>query len=79
VSTIAGTTQSYDPYKLIDEVTELLRSRGLEPQLPPEAMGEALGGVGKLLRALGIAPLMDPVDSLRISTSRVWSEEDGLQ
>lgn len=71
--------QSYDPYKLIDEVTALLRDRGLSPALPSGNAGKALGGAGTLLRALGVEPLMDPVDSLRISASRVWSEEDGLQ
>jgi hypothetical protein len=71
--------QSYDPYKLIDEVTALLRDRGLSPELPQGSASEALGGAGKLLRALGVEPLMDPVESFRRSGSRVWSEEDGLR
>jgi hypothetical protein len=71
--------QSYDPYKLIDEVTELLRERGLSPAIPPGSAGEALGGAGMLLRALGVQPLMDAFDSFERTGSRVWSEEDGLQ
>jgi hypothetical protein len=70
--------QSYDPYKLIDEVTTLLRERGLDPELPRGRAGEALGGAGMLLRALGVQPLMDAFDSFQRTGSRVWSEEDGL-
>ena len=70
--------QSYDPYKLIDEVTTLLRERGLDPELPRGRAGEALGGAGMLLRALGIAPLMEAEEAFGTSAGRVWSEEDGL-
>lgn len=71
--------QSYDPYKLIDEVAALLRERELSPGLPSGHAAEALSGAGTLLRALSIEPLMYSVDGLRISISRVWSEEDGLR
>lgn len=71
--------QSYDPYKLIDEVTDLLRARGLSPELREGGTGEALGGTGQLLRALGVEPLVDAVDSFARSSSRIWSDEDGLQ
>jgi hypothetical protein len=70
--------QSYDPYKLIDEVTALLRERGLSPELPTGSAGEALGGAGKLLRALGVEPLMNIAESFERTSSRIWSEEDGL-
>lgn len=71
--------QSYDPYKLIDEVTALLRDRGLSPEQPKGGAGEALGGAGQLLRALGVEPLMDPVDSFQRTSSRVWSEEGDVR
>jgi hypothetical protein len=59
-------------------VTTLLRERGLDPELPRGRAGEALGGAGMLLRALGVQPLMDAFDSFQRTGSRVWSEEDGL-
>ncbi|MPZ63970.1 MAG: hypothetical protein GEU83_00075 [Pseudonocardiaceae bacterium] len=52
--TAAG--QSYDPYHLINDVTELLRSHGLNPEVAHGNAGEALGGAGMLLRALGVEP-----------------------
>lgn len=70
--------QSYDPYKLINEVAALLRDYGLSAELSSSSASEALGGAGKLLRAFGIEPLIDPVESFHRVNSRVWSEEDGL-
>lgn len=61
--TTAG--HSHDPYHLINDVTELLRSQGLNPEVARGDAGEALGGAGMLLRALGVEPLMDPIDSLQ--------------
>jgi hypothetical protein len=69
--------QIYNPYRLIEEVTELLRDRGLDPYIAPGNAGDALGGAGMLLRALGIAPLMEAEEAFRTSAARVWSEEDG--
>ncbi len=68
--------QSYDPYHLINDVTELLRSHGLNPDVARGKAGEALGGAGMLLRALGVEPLMDPVDSYKHSLQRVWTDWD---
>ena len=68
--------QSYDPYKLIDEVTALLRDRGFTPELAAGDAGQALGGAGQLLRALGVEPLMNYVDSFERVSSRVWSDMD---
>lgn len=70
--------QIYNPYRLIEEVTELLRDRGLDPYVAEGRGGDALGGAGMLLRALGIAPLMEADDAFRMSAAKVWSEEDGL-
>jgi hypothetical protein len=70
--------QTYDPYRLIEEVAALLRDRSLDPDVAKGHAGDALGGAGMLLRAFGIAPLMDSVDAYKLSVSKVWSEEDGL-
>lgn len=75
--TTAG--QSYDPYRLIDEVVDLLRASGIDAKTLHGRGGEALAGAGQLLRALGVEALMDPVDSFNRTSSRVWSEEDGLR
>jgi SAICAR synthetase len=53
--------QIYNPYHLIEEVAELLR--GLDPYVAEGHAGDALGGAGRLLRAFGIAPLMDAGDA----------------
>jgi hypothetical protein len=71
--------QTYNPCRLIDEVAALLRDRGVDPIIAKGSVGDALGGAGMLLRALGVAPLMDAADAYRISISKVWSEEDGLR
>lgn len=71
--------QSYDPYKLINEVTDILRASGVDAKTLPGHSGDALAGAGQLLRALGVEALMDPVDSFDRAGSRVWSEEDGLR
>lgn len=73
---MATTRQSYDPYHLINDVQELLRSHGLEPHVAPGNAGEALGGAGMLLRSLGVEPLMDPVDAYKHSLNKVWSDCD---
>ena len=67
--------RSFDPYKLIDDVIDHLRSNGIDAKTLPGRGGEALAGAGQLLRALGVEPLMDPIDSFKRTSSRVWSEE----
>jgi hypothetical protein len=69
------TRQSYDPYQLIDAVTELLRRNGLSPEIAKGNAGMALAGAGQLLRALGVAPLMNPIDAAQHSMKKVWSED----
>jgi hypothetical protein len=53
--------ETYDPNRLVGEVQELLRERGLDPDLPPHEgrAGMAVGGAGMLLRAFGIPPAAD--------------------
>jgi hypothetical protein len=72
------TPQTYDPYVLINDVIRLLRNSGLRPRIEKGSAGNALGGAGMLLRALGVQPRMDAADAYRSSISKVWSEEDGL-
>ena len=71
--------QTYDPYRLIEDVAQLLRDRGLDPVIAKGRAGDALGGAGMLLRAFGVAPLMGAADAYRSSIAKVWSEEDGLR
>lgn len=53
--------QTYDPNNLVGEIQDLLRERGLDPDLPPDTgrAGMATGAAGMLLRALGILPASD--------------------
>jgi hypothetical protein len=53
--------ETYDPDRLIGEVMDLLRHRGLHPALPPGTgrLAMATGASGKLLRAFGIVPAGD--------------------
>lgn len=66
---------SYNPYKLIDEIVDLLRSNGVDANSQPGHVSEAVAGTGQLLRSLGVEPLMDPLDSFERTNSRVWSED----
>jgi hypothetical protein len=56
--------QYYNPYHLIEEVAVLLRERGLEPDIPEGRLGQAVAGAGMLLRAFGVTPGMDVVETL---------------
>jgi hypothetical protein len=53
--------ETYDPDRLIQEVAEMLRERGLHPELPTGTgrAGMAAGASGMLLRAFGILPAGD--------------------
>jgi hypothetical protein len=67
--------QVYDPYQFLDELVELLRERGLDPQ--PDDHGRALGSAGALLRSLGITPAIDAVEAYRQTLDRgSWSDAD---
>lgn len=54
--------EKYDPDQLLRDVAELLRARGLNPELPPYTgrVGMAAGAAGQMLRAFGILPAADP-------------------
>lgn len=56
--------ETYDPDQLLRDVIELLRGRGLNPELPPYSgrVGMAAGAAGQMLRAFGILPVADPYD-----------------
>lgn len=70
--------RSYDPYRLIREVAELLHEHGLSAEIPKGNAGIALGGAGMLLRAFEVEPSMEAVDAYAHSLRTVWSDEDGL-
>jgi hypothetical protein len=69
---------SYDPYQLISDVTELLAERGIAAATRPGELGEALGGAGMLLRALGVAPMIDSATALERSIDKVWSDQQDV-
>jgi hypothetical protein len=54
--------QTYDPNLLTCEIQDLLRARGLQPDLPYGSgrAGIAQGATGTLLRAFGILPAGGP-------------------
>jgi hypothetical protein len=56
-----GQPETYDPNALLFEVQDVLRSRGLHPELPEgtRLQGMAIGAIGTLLRAHGILPAGD--------------------
>jgi hypothetical protein len=66
---------SYDPYELIAVVVDHLTTQGRQAAIHPGARGEALAGAGTLLRALGVAPMIDSVTALERSRDRVRSDE----
>lgn len=61
--------ETYDPNQLVADVRELLRERGLHPELPPNTgrAGMAAGAAGTLLRAFGILPAGDYTTIDRVS------------
>jgi hypothetical protein len=67
--------QFYDPDKLITEVKELLRSRGLDPQLTDGALAQT--GACMLIRGLGATPATDAVDAYaRALDKGPWPDAD---
>jgi hypothetical protein len=50
--------ETYDPNHLVGDVQDLLRERGLDPDLPPDTGRAAMAtsAAGMLLRAFGISP-----------------------
>ncbi len=67
--------QFYDPDELVAEVTELLRSRGLDPSPADSALAQQ--GACMLIRGLGAMPAMDPVDAYRRSLDvGPWPDAD---
>lgn len=64
--------QYYDPYQLIREVGFLLNQHGLEVDVKEGKLGEAAAGAGMLLRALGVTPAMDIVDTFDRKLTPYW-------
>jgi hypothetical protein len=69
--------QIYDPNQLVRDVEGLLRAYGLNPHVAEGKAGEALGGAGMLLRAMGITPAMHATDSYERSMNKLWGEDHG--
>lgn len=69
-------SNSYDPHRLVHDVVEMLRTRGVHAELPAGYLGEALGGAGTLLRVLGVTPALDTIEAFERSAARIWSEDD---
>ena len=65
---------TYDPYKLIDQVRELLQADGIEVQ--PTNEREAQVAAGQLLRSMGVFPAVDAVAFYRRGDSASWPEAD---
>ena len=63
--------ETYDPNQLVVDVRNLLRERGLHPELPEGTgrAGMALGATGMLLRAFGILPAGDYTTIDRINAT----------
>ena len=66
-------TQTYDPYKLIEDVRALLADRGLTPDCIEGMAGDRLAGASTLLRGLGVEPLMAPEDALDLDGHRSYN------
>ncbi|HEX5402526.1 MAG TPA: hypothetical protein VFX16_09520 [Pseudonocardiaceae bacterium] len=56
--------QGYDPYKLVDDVIEVLVQHGLSPDRSHGSTSERITGASMLLRNLGVAPLRAPEDAV---------------
>ena len=67
--------QFYDPNKLITEVEELLRNRGLDPQPGDSTLTQT--GACTLLRGLGIMPAINAVDAYKHTLdNEPWPDAD---
>lgn len=62
--------ETYDPNQLVGEIQDLLRERGLNPDIPPDTgrAGMATSAAGMLLRAFGILPATDHTTIDRLNT-----------
>lgn len=56
--------QHYSAKQLIEDVVELLKDKGLEPQRDPELRWDRSIGASQLLRGLGIVDLVEPKEAL---------------
>jgi hypothetical protein len=70
--------QIYDPYLLIRDVKTLLEERGLQPTIPSGSLGQALGGAGMLLRAMGISPALSVEESYERTLDKVWDDNQDV-
>jgi hypothetical protein len=65
--------QSYDPYRLIDDVEGLLIQRGYRPERLEGHAGERVSGASQLLRGLGLEPFMNQGEALDLDGNARYS------
>jgi hypothetical protein len=79
MSTADQPFQTYDPAKLIDEVSDLLRTRGLSPAFPDGRSVDATIGASMLLRGLGVFPATPADAAYARSTDLIWGENQDVR
>lgn len=65
---------TYDPYKLIEQVRELVQAAGADVQ--PTDERQALIGAGQLLRSIGVFPAVNTVAFYARGGHASWPEAD---
>lgn len=64
---------SYDPRKLIADVTKLLEERGVSVDPARGSADDRFAGAGSLLRGLGVDPLATVEDTLDLDGHRRYN------
>jgi hypothetical protein len=70
--------QTYDPFQLVTEVSDLLRKHGLAPAFPDGSAVTASTGASMLLRGLGVFPGIDAVAAYSRNTDLIWGESQDV-
>lgn len=68
--------QSYDQITFLSEVQQLLRERGLTPDLPADRYEQAVAAAQKLLAAMGIVPTIPMEVALSLKGDTDWLDHD---
>jgi hypothetical protein len=68
--------QSYDQITSLSEVQQLLRERGLTPDLPEDRYEQAVAGAQELLAAMGIVPTIPMEVALSLKGDTDWMDHD---
>ncbi|HZD02715.1 MAG TPA: hypothetical protein VFA46_21745 [Actinomycetes bacterium] len=67
--------QTYDQITFLAEVQDLLRARGLTPDLPSDRYEQAVAGAQQLLAAMGIVPTIPSEIALTLGQGD-WADHD---